>query len=513
MQLQLAVAAGLQGGAAVLAALAAAAVLLTDDPRRRGWTMLGAGALAALGLATLLDASITEDLRAHAALGAVAVAGGLVALVGLALLVRNRPALFVGLVFATLPFRIPVPLGEEDSFLLLGLYAVIGAGMLAAWIDRDRRPRRASSTPLRRVQYALAAFVVLYAVQTLYSSDVEHAVKITCFFLVPFSILFRLLLDIDWTPRVLLTGFAVSVALGLVFALVGIGEYATKTLLIFNEKVLLANEIKPYFRVNSLFFDPNIYGRFLAITMVAVASALLWRRRQRDIALAAVALAVMWAGLVVSLSESSFGALLFGLLVLAGVAWRPRPVLIAAAVAAVVAIVVVVVAPGTFGVREASFQGVNKATSGRASLIRGGLEMAGDRPVAGYGSGSFSEEYRERRSLLSRSPAESHTIPVTIAAEQGAIGLIAYVVLVVLIALLLFGGLRRDLRDRPGFRSAARVALAAAFATLFLHTLVYAAFLEDPWTWSLLAIGAALRFGSEHPIHEPEERPAAVVAA
>ena len=106
--------------------------------------------------------------------------------------------------------------------------------------------------------------------------------------------------------------------------MVGIVEYATRRLLIFNEKVLLANEIKPYFRVNSLFYDPNIYGRFLAVTMVAVASAVLWRRTRRDILLAAVALAVMWAGLVVSLSESSFAALLFGLVVLAALAWRPE---------------------------------------------------------------------------------------------------------------------------------------------------------------------------------------------
>jgi hypothetical protein len=38
----------------------------------------------------------------------------------------------------------------------------------------------------------------------------------------------------------------------------------------------------------------------------------------------------------------------------------------------------------------------------------------------------------------------------------------------------------------------ARVAVAAAFAALVLHTLVYAAYLEDPLSWTLLAVGAAL---------------------
>jgi O-antigen ligase len=506
MQLPLAVAAGLQGGAAVLAALAAAAVLGLDDPRRRAWAMVGAGALAALGLATLLDHGAGDDLRSHGALVAAALAGALLAVVGLALVLRGRPRLFVALVFVTLPFRIPVPLGGDTAFLLVGLYGVIAAGVLAAVLDRERTRTAPSSRRLRWVEYALGAFVVLYAVQTLYSSDVEHAVKITCFFLVPFSVLFRLLLDIEWTRRVVVVPFAVSVGLALLFAAVGIAEYATRSLLIFNEKVLLANEIKPYFRVNSLFFDPNIYGRFVAITMVAVAGALLWRRRRRDIGLAAAALALLWAGLVVSLSESSFAALLFGLLVLAAVAWRPRPVLAAAGAAAVVLAVLVVVAPGTLGLREHSFEGVNKATSGRASLIRGGVGMARDRPLAGYGSGSFSEQFRERRHLLSqRSPAESHTIPVTIAAEQGAVGLISYAALLVAMGLLLFGGLRRDLRERPGFRTAARVVLAAAFAVLFLHTLVYAAFLEDPLTWALLAIGAGLLRAADEPAVEAGE--------
>jgi hypothetical protein len=37
-----------------------------------------------------------------------------------------------------------------------------------------------------------------------------------------------------------------------------------------------------------------------------------------------------------------------------------------------------------------------------------------------------------------------------------------------------------------------RVVVAAAFLALLLHTLLYADFLEDPLTWTLLAIGGAL---------------------
>jgi putative inorganic carbon (hco3(-)) transporter len=45
---------------------------------------------------------------------------------------------------------------------------------------------------------------------------------------------------------------------------------------------------------------------------------------------------------------------------------------------------------------------------------------------------------------------------------------------------------------RGAGRSPPRVALAACFAALVLHTFTYADFLEDPLTWTLLGVGVAL---------------------
>jgi hypothetical protein len=52
-------------------------------------------------------------------------------------------------------------------------------------------------------------------------------------------------------------------------------------------------------------------------------------------------------------------------------------------------------------------------------------------------------------------------------------------------------------------------AIAAAYAALLLHTLVYAAYLEDPLTWALLAIAAGLRTRRET-VGAPVESPARV---
>ena len=50
------------------------------------------------------------------------------------------------------------------------------------------------------------------------------------------------------------------------FVLVGCVEYATRSLF-WNDQVIRSNEFHTYFRVNSVFWDPNIYGRYLALVI------------------------------------------------------------------------------------------------------------------------------------------------------------------------------------------------------------------------------------------------------
>jgi O-antigen ligase len=335
--------------------------------------------------------------------------------------------------------------------------------------------------------------VGLYALQALYSRDLETAVKNVCFFYVPFAVLFRLLAEVRWSRRLLLGCLGLIVGLTLIFVAVGFVEFATGRLLISNAKVTEANDLKPYFRVNSTFFDPNIYGRWVAMTMTLLAAVLLWTRRPRDVVLIAGVLAVMWAGLVISLSQSSFAALLAGLAVLAALRWRPWPV-IAAGVAAVLAgALVVAFAPAALNLHARSASALNRATSGRVDLITGAAEMARDRPVWGFGSGSFAPVYRARKHIRStRVAAVSHTIPLTIAAEQGIVGEASYLYLLAVALVLLFAGLRAPPSGELAAH-VARVAVAAAWCGLLLHTWIYAAFLEDPLTWALLAVAGGLR--------------------
>ena len=353
-------------------------MLVLREPRSRALAMPVALALAAAAVGLLSASTIEDEIGARAGLLAVGGAVGLVALLAWPCSSIAVPRWSVLLTISTLPFRIPVPTGADDTAnLLLPLYVVIAAACLAhVWRALRGEPEAGEVQPedprMRRLTQALALVVVVYAVQALYSTDVEHAVKTLGFFYVPFAVSFRLLVEVRWTRRLLLQALGVIVGLALLFALVGFVEWATGRLLISNEKVLAANDLKPYFRVNSLFFDPNVYGRFLALVMVVLAGVLLWAPARRDVTRVAVALALLWAALVLTLSESSFAALLVGLAVLAALRWKTWPVVAVCGGIVVAALAVVVLAPGALGLKTDSFSSVNEASSGRAKLIRGG---------------------------------------------------------------------------------------------------------------------------------------------
>jgi len=469
----------------VVAAALAAVALLAGTARARAWAILGALALTpVLLLAEIWDTPQVQSLRDRPALSVAGAAVALAAMGALAVLFARRPGALAVVAPAALPFRIPVEVGGTSASLLVPLYGVIGAATLAYALprlmaDEESHPLRPNSWMKR----ALAAMLVLYAVQAVYSPDTTKALEQVVFFYVPFALLFAVLRELDWTPRRLTWAFRVLLAEALVFVAVGFWEYLTRELLL-NPKVIASNQVREYFRVNSLFFDPNIYGRFLVLVMLGLAGQLLWSRRPRNVWAAAAALLVLWGGLVLTLSQSSFAALLAGLAVLAWLRFGWRWVLPPAAAAAAVGIVLVLAFPGTLRLDLGSSEALDDATSGRVALVEGGLELARDRPLAGWGSGSFAHEYRRQdKGSGSQAVSASHTIPVTVAAEQGVVGLVVYFAFLALALVRLLDG---------AHRRAPRAVIGAAFVALVVHTWLYAAFLEDPMVWTVLAVGASL---------------------
>ena len=127
---------------------------------------------------------------------------------------------------------------------------------------------------------------------------------------------------------------------------------------------------------------------------------------------------------------------------------------------------------------------VRKATSDRSRRIELTSRVWVHHPVAGVGLGGQPLESQRLAGVAH--PLQdfvSHTTPLTVAAELGLIGVLLYAVLL--------AGAGRALdrvrrRDQP-----LGLALAAVFVALFVHSLAYSGFFEDPITWLVLAIAAA----------------------
>ena len=477
------------------AAASVGIAILAGDRRLRA-----AGLVAALALATALIAGQGWDdirtLRDHPAeFAAVTVAGIALLAAGAAAMLR-WPVLLPVLLIAALPFRVRLHVaGGQEVNLLVPLYAVIGAGVLAELVAALRDGERPPRVP-RPLAIAIVVVVGLYALQTTYSEDIAFAARNVGFFLVPFAILFSLLAEVDWDRRLLALVFGVVVVESMALAVIGIGQYATEHIF-WNDKLELSNDFHFYFRVNSVFWDPNIYGRYLVFGILLAATAVAWVSRTRFALALTVALAVIFAGLVFGFSQTSFIALFAGLLVLAALRWSVLWV----AVATPIALAAIAVSVLTLG--GASNENTREVSEGHSSLISGGARLARHRPFLGYGSASFSVAFAKAEDTGPKETTISHNEPITVAAEQGVVGIAGYLALLATAIWTLLAGIRRI---APGFGApfkpvegdqsalfvAARIGIIAAFAALLVHTIGYAAYLTDPLTWVLFAMGGVL---------------------
>jgi putative inorganic carbon (hco3(-)) transporter len=471
---------------------AAALAVVVEDRRARLTAMVVALAIApVLVLGDVWNeprvVSFRDSPAQIAALVAIGVAG-LTLLVGL---FRRYREAFPIAVFAVLPIRVPVEIGGQTANLLVPLYLVIAAAVLTCVLEERRpanagRPATKPRAPwIRWLRLALAATLALYAIQAAYSDDVSNAIENIGFFLVPFAIMFALLAEVDWS-RALLRGVLIAIAaVGAVCAAVAVYQWLARDLFL-NPELFDANQLHQYFRVNSLFYDPNILGRYLALAITALAACIAWGGDRRELGAAAAVALLALVGMVFSFSITSFAALLVGLGMIALLRFRARGALAVAALG-LAGLVALLIAGGT---PTSDIQSDRSIDSGRSDLVEGGLDLAADHPLVGYGSGSFGAAFVEHIDEKARTAA-SHSEPITVAAEQGAVGLVVYLCLVVAALVTLLGGRVRD--------SLARTAVGACFVAMLIHSLGYAGFVIDPATWALLGLGVALRAGAGPP--------------
>lgn len=457
--------------AALLGAGGAAGVLLAARqlPLLVGFALLAAA--EALLAAALVPGRDLEHLAAPPWLAAVIPAGA--GTLALAALLARVPALVPVLLLLAAPFRLPVDLGSQHAFLLVPLYGVLAASSLAL-VGRALRHGQVRPIP-RLLALPAAAFIALDAASLLWARDPAQGSIQLLFFLFPFAALVGTAARAPfapWLPRALAVAV---VGLASVFAVIGLYQAWTRTLF-FAQDLRVANAYTSYFRVTSVFKDPSIYGRHLVLA-IAVLLVLLWLGRV-SLFLAAPAIGLLFTGLYFSYSQSSmvvlFAACLLVTLALADRRSR-RIVLVAALVAAV--------AGGAVAGTTAQEASIRKATSGRSRLVSITTTVIANHPLTGVGIGSQPLASRQEAGRPGLAKSASHTTPLTVAAELGVGGALLYLA-------FLAGAVRLLLHARRRHGPAA-VGLAAAFLVLFLHSLFYSGFFEDPITWGTLAVAAA----------------------
>ena len=462
--------------AAVLGAFGVPLVLV---PRSRAATLAG---LALIALAELLFASSRHASASQAALGLF----GLAVLAAAAAVLVKRPALVLPALLVAAPFRLPLDFGSEHTFYvalarggetgrLLPLYFVVTAASLALAyrLVRDEEQRELP----REITVPLAALTSFACLSYLWTEATGPARNLLVYFLLPFTVLVAVAGRAPfpaWMPRVLGT---IAVALAFLFAGIGLVEEATHRLIFYTSSVEIGNAYSSFFRVTSLFRDPSLYGRHVVLGIAVLLVALLYGRIRWLPGVAAMA--VLFAGLFFSYSQSSLVALFAVTLFVAGLS-SDRNVRI---VAVATAVVVVAAAAADVGAK-ATTHSTEKITSDRWRRIDLTRRVFEHHPLAGVGIGS-QPRASQRLSVGGGPPGlfVSHTTPLTVAAELGAIGVALYA------ALLAGAGwalVRVRRLDEPF-----GVALAAVFVALVVHSLSYSGFFEDPMTWLALGLAAS----------------------
>src|SRR3954447_2117823 len=365
-----------------------------------------AGAVGALGLA-LLIVSTRRELRIaglvawalgcaglaiylaphghHRVLAAAAVFGA-VAAIGGAWVVLRVPRLLALLTLACVPARIPVHVGTTQANLLLPLYAVVAVAAIAlAW---ELFGNGNGGRELGPLSLPVAAFVAWDGISLLWTNDVRQGAIELLFFVLPFGLLALVLARLVWSRAWVLTLYVQLAVMALVFAVIGIVQYETRNIF-WNPKVKVDNAYAPsgwFYRVNSVFYDPSIYGRFLVVAILASVAVLIWRRIDPLWAVAAaLVIAITWAGLLASFSQSSFVALMAGGTLCAVLVWRWRSLALVA-VAAVALVFAGVASPQIrHRIEGKSSSSLASATGGRSTLVSKGGKVAVQHPLIGVG--------------------------------------------------------------------------------------------------------------------------------
>ena len=188
--------------------------------------------------------------------------------------------------------RLPITIGSEKASLLLPLYAVVTMLALSlAWQLLRGDPRTRELGP---VAWPLAAVVFWTGLSLAWTLDPKKGSIFLAAFILPFGLLAIGFARLPWRGRWLTWLWGGLVLTALAYATVGMYQWVTRDVF-WNPGIIVGNAYAPFFRVNSVFWDPSIYGRYLAVAILVTLAGIVLggvrglrslgavRRRRRDL--------------------------------------------------------------------------------------------------------------------------------------------------------------------------------------------------------------------------------------
>jgi len=260
-------------------------------------------------------------------------------------------------------------------------------------------------------------------------------------------------------------------------------------------------------RARVTFLDPNILASFLMSAILLATPLLVVAPMKRWLRLAGVcAAAVALVGLAATYSRGGLGGLVIGLAAIAILMRAPKKVRLA--FVAVVVLAVVVAGALVFDAQWVEENVVGAGQTGSATnrvyMVEGALAMWRDHPF-GVGLDNYQVVYPAYRDPRAEAGiVESHTAYVTVLAEMGFLGLLAF--LWVLAAFFFRTALPVARRARDLTLHALGVGAFAAALALAAQAFTYSLEASKFW-WFSIGLGvAAWRMLTAEALPEPAER-------
>jgi O-antigen ligase len=339
----------------------------------------------------------------------------------LAVAAISRPALAVCLVPLSLPIgQIQLP---GVPLRVVGLTTLAATGLVAAWCLATRR----SVLPRSTLLFSVGLVVLSALVSTLFAVDPAGALRLDGDYLLGFALAVTVTVACA-DRRSLQVVVACTCAAGTVVCATSLTS--ASQLRVHYGGAVVDN------RATGIFGQPNELGAFAAITVLLGAALLVSLRRRDPLRLVAGAAVLSGAGAVlVSLSRGAWLGVGLGLVVLLVLAPRARRVVTRGrhlAVAAGVLAVTLVAVPSqpllsiVAGRAASLVDGRRNPYDNRPAIWREALRQIAAHPVLGVGPGGYPLAAGVRPSQVgSVAPEHAHNLALTMAAEQGLLGVLA----------------------------------------------------------------------------------------